>query len=179
MTSPGAPAQEFEGEYQAYVPEGKFVSISSFVRSYVYAFAERIKSLWKNVASDPVVQPFIPRKSPKVFRWFSNEAWNPRDWITKRLNIHQKAGYWDNEELMAKVREIADPRIEVRRWQNQNAKEFQDELSALFDENVRSIKDSHILIWMICIYIYAYRIGEELYMESLTFVHSEEDVIHL
>ena len=57
MTSPGAPAQEFEGEYQGYVPEGKFVSISSYVRSFVYAFAERINSLWQNVASDPVNQP--------------------------------------------------------------------------------------------------------------------------
>ena len=154
MTSPGAPAQEFEGEYQGYVPEGKFVSISSFVRSYVYAFAERIKSLWQNVASDPVVQPFIPRKSPKIFRWFPNDAWNPRDWITKRLSVHQKVGYWDNEELMAKVREFADPRIQVRRWQNQKAKEFQDELSALLDDKVRSVKDSHILIWMICIYMH-------------------------
>ena len=153
MTSPGAPAQEFQGEYEGYVPEGKIVSISSFVRSYVYAFAERIKSLRQSVASDPVVQPFIPRKSPKIFRWFPNDAWNPRDWITKRLNVRQKVGYWDNEELMAKVREFVDPRIEVRRWQNQNAKEFQDELSALFDEKVRSVKDSHILIWMICIYI--------------------------
>ena len=155
MTSPGARAQEFEVRYEGYVPEGKFVSISSFVRSYVYAFAERIKSLWQSVASDPAVQPFIPRKSPKVFRWFPNDAWNPRDWITKRLSIHQKVGYWDNEELMAKVREFADPRIEVRAWQSQNAKKFQDDLSAaLCDEKVRSVKDSHILIWMICIYMH-------------------------
>ena len=155
MTSPGAPAQEFDGEYQGYVSEGKFVSISSYVRSFVHAFAERIKSLWQNVASDPVNQPFIPRKSPKIFRWFSNDAWNPRDWITKRLSVRQKVGYWDDEELMAKVRSFADPRIQIRKWQNQKAKDLQDELSALFDEKVRSIKDSHILIWMICIYMHS------------------------
>ena len=45
MTSPGAPAQEFDGKYEGYVPKGKFVSISSYIRSFVYAFAERIKSL--------------------------------------------------------------------------------------------------------------------------------------
>ena len=37
MGSPGDPAQEFDGEYEGYVPEGKFVSIASYVRSYVYA----------------------------------------------------------------------------------------------------------------------------------------------
>ena len=154
MTSPGAPAQEFEGEYEGYVPEGKFVSISSYIRSFVHAFAERMKFLWQNVASDPVVQPFIPRKSPKIFRWFNNDAWNPRDWITKRLSVRQKVGYWEDEELMAKVKSFADPRIQVRRWQNQKAKDLQDDLSALFDENVRSSKDSHILTWMICLYMH-------------------------
>ena len=29
MASPGAPAQEFDGDYEGYVPEGKFVSITS------------------------------------------------------------------------------------------------------------------------------------------------------
>ena len=55
---------------------------------------------------------------------------------------------------MAKVKSFADPKIQVRKWQNQKAKEFQDELSALFNENVRSVKDSHILVWMICIYMH-------------------------
>ena len=39
MTSPGAPAQEFDGKYEGYVPEGN-VSISSYIRSYVYALAD-------------------------------------------------------------------------------------------------------------------------------------------
>ena len=123
MTSPGAPRQEFDGEYQGYVPEGKYISASSYVRSYVYAFAERLRSLWRGV-TDNVNQPFIPRKSPMIFRWHSNDAWNPREWITKRLGVRQKVGYWDDEELMAKVRKFADPLIEARRWQPQKAKTF-------------------------------------------------------
>ena len=50
MGSPGASGQEFDGEYEGYVPEGKFVSLSSYVRSYVYAFAERLHSLWEGVS---------------------------------------------------------------------------------------------------------------------------------
>ena len=101
------------------------------------------------------VQPFIPRKAPRIFRWFSNEAWNPRDWITKRLNLRPKVGYWEDPELMAKVKSFADPRIQIRRKQSQKAKDLQDELSALFNEDVRSTKESHILIWMICLYLHS------------------------
>ena len=68
VTSPHAPAQEFDGEYEGYVPEGRFVSSINFVRSYVNAFAERIKTLWVGKESDPINQPFIPRKSPMIFR---------------------------------------------------------------------------------------------------------------
>ena len=155
MSSRNAPAQEFDGRYEGYVPEGRFVAIVSFVRSYVYAFAERVKNLWTGKESDPVNQPFIPRKSPMIFRWFSNEGWNPRAWITKRLNIRPKVNYWENEELMAKVRQFADPRIEDRRSQGPGkAKDLQDDLSALFDQKTRSVRDSHILIWMIGIHMH-------------------------
>ena len=122
MGSPGAPAQEFDGEYEGYVPEGKFVSIASYVRSYVYAFAERLHSLWEGV-SDLANQPFIPRKAPMIFRWHSNAAWNPREWIAKRMNMRQGSSYWHEPELMAKVKKFADPLIEKRRWQPQKAKD--------------------------------------------------------
>ena len=78
VASPGAPAQEFEDKYEGYVPEGKFVSAANYVRSYVHAFNERLHSLWEGV-TDYATQPFIPRKSPMIFRWHSNAAWNPRN----------------------------------------------------------------------------------------------------
>ena len=124
------------GEYEGYVPEGKFVSLSSYVRSYVYAFAERLHSLWEGV-SDPADQPFIPRKSPMIFRWPSNDAWNPREWIAKRMNLRQRNSYWEDDELMAKVKKFADPIIEKKRWQGHKAKILQDDLSALFEQNVK------------------------------------------
>ena len=136
MGSPGSPGQEFDGEYEGYVPEGKFVSIASYVRSYVHAFAERLHSLWEGV-SDYANKPFIPRKSPMIFRWHSNVAWNPREWIGKRMNMRQRNPYWDEDEVMAKVKKFADPIIEKKRWQGHKAKTLQDDLSALFEQNVR------------------------------------------
>ena len=154
MASPGAPGQEFEDEYQGYVPEGKFVSAANYVRSYVYAFTERLHSLWEGV-TDYASQPFIPRKSPMIFRWHSNAAWNPREWIAKRMSMRQRNTYWDEEELLAKVKKFANPLIEKRRWQPVKVKTLQDDLSYLFDEKVRSDKDSHILVWMICLYMHS------------------------
>ena len=55
---------------------------------------------------------------------------------------------------MAKVHQFADPIIENRRWGIGSAKELQDKLSALFDDKTRSVKDSHILVWMICLYMH-------------------------
>ena len=78
-----------------------------------------------------------------------------KEWITKRMSsMRQRNAYWDEEELFAKVKKFADPRIEQRRWQSVKAKTLQDELSYLFDEKVRSDKESHLLIWMICIYMH-------------------------
>ena len=153
MTSPNAPGQEFDGEYGGYVPEGTFVSSMSFVRSYVHAFTELVKNVWKGKALNPATQPYIPSKAPMIFRCFSNEGWNPRDWITKRLSIHPKVNYWENEELMAKVRSIADPLIQTRRVGVGTAKQLQDVLSGLFNDKT-PIRDSHILIWMICLYMH-------------------------
>ena len=128
LRSPGAPGQEFDGEYQGYVPEGKFISAMSYVRSYVQGFAERLRALWKGVINR-VHQPFIPMKSPVIFRWHPNTAWNTREWITKRMNMLQKGLFWEDEELMEKVRGIADPHIEKRKRNNAKAKALQDELS--------------------------------------------------
>ena len=58
--------------------KGKFISACNHVRSHVKGFAERLNNLWKNIA-DPVSQCFIPRKPPIIFRWPSNNAWNPND----------------------------------------------------------------------------------------------------
>ena len=153
MTSPNAPSQEFDGEYQGYVPEGTFVSRMSFVRSYINAFIELVKNVWSGKALNPATQPYIPSKAPMIFRCFANESWNPRDWITKRLSIRPKVSYWENEELMTKVRSIADPLIETRRRGVGTAKLLQDVLSGLFNDKT-PIGDSRILIWMICLYMH-------------------------
>ena len=54
---------------------------------------------------------------------------------------------------MAKVRQIADPIIAGKRKGVGKAQDFQNTLSALFDDKI-SLKDSHLLIWMICLYIH-------------------------
>ena len=90
-----------------------------------------------------------------IFRWHPNNAWNPREWITKRLNMRQKGGYWDNDELYDKVRRIADPHIQKKRVGNTKAKDLQDEITYLFDETVRSEKESHILAWMMLLYMHS------------------------
>ena len=162
-------------EYEGYVPEGKFVSLASYVRSYVHAFAERLRLLWEGV-SDHANQPFIPRKSPMIFRWHSNAAWNPREWITKRMNMQQRNPYWEEDELMAKVKKFADPIIEKKRWQAHKAKTLQDDLSALFEQNVRLLEKNEIRkrfshSGMDGVYIYAYGVGKEFQMESPTSVY--------
>ena len=154
LRSPGAPGQELEGEYEGSIPERSFISIANHVRAHVKGFAERLRALWRGV-TDRVRQPFIPRKAPMIFRWHSNSAWNPREWITKRLNMRQKGGYWDNEELYDKVRSIADPHIEKKRRGATKAKDLQDEITYLLNEAVRSDKESHILGWMVLLYMHS------------------------
>ena len=153
MTSPAALGQEFDGEYEGYVPEGRFVSSMNFVRSYITSFTELIKEMWDGKGTDPTDQPYIPTKAPMIFRWFPNENWNPRDWITKRLSLTPRVSYWDDEALMAKVRQIADPVIAGKRRGVGKAQDLQDTLTGLFNDKI-SIKDSHLLIWMICLYIH-------------------------
>ena len=154
MTSPNAPGQEFDGEYRGYIPEGSFVSSMNFVRSYIHSFTELVRNVWSGRATNPATQPYIPSKAPMIFRCFSNEGWNPRDWITKRLSLQPKVNYWEDEGLMAKVRHVADPIIKTRRVGVGTAKDLQDVLSALFNDKT-SIRDSHILIWMICLYMHS------------------------
>ena len=154
MTSSTAPGQEFDGEYKGYVPEGSFVSSMNFVRSYINSFTELVKNAWSGRASNPATQPYIPSKAPMMFRCFSNEGWNPRDWITKRLSLTPRVNYWEDEGLMAKVHQIADPFIENKRVGVGTAKDLQDALSALFNDQT-SIRDSYLLIWMICLYMHA------------------------
>ena len=92
-----------------------------------------------------------------IFRWHPNSAWNPREWITKRLSMRQKGMFWEDEELLEKAHRIANPHIERRKRGNEvllTPKTLQDELSYLFDENVRSDRESHILCLMVLIYIH-------------------------
>ena len=72
MTSPAG--QEFDGEYNGYVPEGRFVSSMNFVRSYITSFTELVKNVWNGRGSNPATQPYIPTKAPIIFRCFSNEG---------------------------------------------------------------------------------------------------------
>ena len=95
--SPGAPAREFEGNFEGFIPEGKFMSAYNHVRAWVQGFGERLKSLWKD-STDLIDRCFIPRKSPMIFRWHPNAAWNPREWITKRLALRQRTNFWDDED---------------------------------------------------------------------------------
>ena len=55
---------------------------------------------------------------------------------------------------MAKVHEVADPFIANKRGGVGTAKELQDALTALFNDKT-SIRDSHLLTWMICLYMHA------------------------
>ena len=153
MTSPAAPGQEFDGEYNGYVPEGTFVSSMSFGRSYITSFIELVKDVWKGRGTNPATQPYIPTKAPMLFRCFPNENWNPRDWITKRLNLTPRVSYWEDEALMAKVHQIADPIIAAKRKGQGKAQDLQDILTGLFNDDT-SVKDSHLLIWMICLRIH-------------------------
>ena len=153
MTSPAALGQEFDGEYEGYVPEGRFVSSMNFVRSYITSFADLLKELWNGKGTNPTEQSYIPTKAPMIFRWFPNESWNPRDWITKRLSLTPRVNYWEDEALMAKVRQIADPVIAGKRNNVGKAQDLQETLTGLFNDKI-SLKDSHILIWMICLYIH-------------------------
>ena len=54
---------------------------------------------------------------------------------------------------MAKVHQIADPIIQNKRAGVGTAKDLQDTLSALFNDKT-SIRDSHLLIWMIYLHMY-------------------------
>ena len=152
VRSPGAPGEEFEGDFEGFVPEGKFISVSSHVRSYVQAFAERLNNLWKN-SSDLVHRCFIPRKSPMIFRWPAKNPWNPREWISKRFNLRKKTDFWNDDKLLKKVREIAESHIHSRRQGTTPAKHLQGEITYLFDEKVRGEKESHILAWMVLLYM--------------------------
>ena len=145
--------REFDGDYEGYVPEGRFVSSMNFVRSYITSFTELVKDLWNGKDTNPATQPYIPTKPPMIFRCFSNEGWNPRDWITKRLSLKPRVSYWEDEALMAKVHQIADPIIQETRGGRGKAQDLQETLSALFN-NKTSLKDSHRLIWMICLHIH-------------------------
>ena len=153
MMSPDAPAQEFDGEFEGYVPEGTFVSSVSHIRSYIQGFIDLVKGMWTSRSSNPATQPYTPTKAPMIFRTFPNENWNPREWITKRLSVHPKTNYWHNEELMAKVRLHADPIIARKRVESVAIKDVQDMLSSLFDD-ATPVKDSHLLVWMICLYMH-------------------------
>ena len=101
-----------------------------------------------------------------IFRWPSNDAWNPREWIAKRMNMRQRNSYWEDDELMAKVKKFADPVIERNDGRATRQRLYRTTCRRSFEQNVkvdqkgvRSEKESHILVWMICIYIYIYPYG--------------------
>ena len=89
-----------------------------------------------------------------IFRWHPSTAWNPREWITKRLALRQKTNFLDDEDLLKKVREVAQSHIDARRAGNPAAKHLQSEIAHLFDEAKRSEKDAHILVWMVVLYMH-------------------------
>ena len=68
--------------------------------------------------------------------------------------MRQRGVYWENEELHEKVRRIADPHMERKRKRPAKAKNLQDEITYLSDETVRTDKESHILAWMVLIYMH-------------------------
>ena len=98
---------------------------------------------------------FHSKKGANDFPLASKQCMESREWITKRLNMRQKGGYWDNEELYDKVRRIADPHIEKKRRGATKAKDLQDEITYLFDETVRTDKESHVLAWMVLLYMHS------------------------
>ena len=57
MTSPAAPGQEFDRDYNGYIPEGMFVSSINFVTSYITSFTELVKNVWKGRGNNPATQP--------------------------------------------------------------------------------------------------------------------------
>ena len=69
-------------------------------------------------------------------------------------SMRQRGVYWENDELMEKVRRIADPHIERKMKGPTKAKNLQDELTYLFDETVRTDREAHILVWMVLIYMH-------------------------
>ena len=89
-----------------------------------------------------------------IFSWHPNTAWNPREWITKRLNLRQKTNFWEDEDLLRKVREIVQPHIDARR-EGIPAKHLQSEIHYLFDKTKRSEKEAHILAWMVLLYMHS------------------------
>ena len=95
---------------------------------------------------------FIPQKSPMIFRWHRNTAWNPREWISKRLTLREQTNFWEDEELTKKAREYAQSHIQSRRTGTPAAKHLQAEISHLFDN--RSEKEAHILAWMVGLHMH-------------------------
>ena len=112
------------------------MSSMNFVRSYITSFTDLLKELWNGKETNPTEQPYIPTKAPMIFRWFPNESWNPRDWITKRLSLTPRVSYWDDEVLMAKVRQIADPVIAGKRNNVGKAQDLQETLTGLFNDKI-------------------------------------------
>ena len=134
--------------------------------------------MWSGRGSNPATQPYIPKKAPMIFRCFSSEGWNPRDWITKRLNLTPRVNYWEDEGLMAKVHQIADPKIQNKRKGVGKAKDLQDTLTALFNDKT-SIRDSHLLIWMICLHIHAELEGNSKWSFAPLYTqHKQSSIYH-
>ena len=151
LRSPGAPAEEFVDNFQGFVSEGKFLTMAHHVRYWVTEFEERLRSLWKG-ATDLKDRCFIPRKSPMFFQWHPNTSWNPREWIHKRMALREQTHFWDDEELMKRVHEFAQPHIDARRRDTVSAKHLQTAISGLFE--TKNVKDAHIFAWMVAFHMH-------------------------
>ena len=63
--------------------------------------------------------------------------------------MRKKTNFWNDQDLLKKVREVAASHIESRRQGSTAAKHLQGEINYLFDEKVRGEKETHILAWMV------------------------------
>ena len=76
-----------------------------------------------------------------LFQWHPNTAWNP-----------ERSEYWDNQELIAKVREFAASHIASRRKGTVAAKTLNQAVGHLFEQ--KNIRDAHIFAWMVVLHMH-------------------------
>ena len=88
--------------------------------------------------------------------------------------MRQRTNFWNDQDLLKKLREVAESHIESRRQGSTAAKHLQGEINYLFDEKVRGEKEAHILAWMVLLYMH-----EELESNSKWSLPPREDVFNI